>query len=171
MAKYFYDTDKKITQGGILKDPVIYSINTDLQPQEITLQYATIISQACDIQQSELDNNYLPNIMVLPMYILDVFKSGEHLQNCGYQVKQRTFGTGEIPKLIKNSEFSRYHFLPKGEHLLHDVVIDFKHYYTLPKNLIINQYQGRYIATIDYLYRELLSQRFCNYLGRIGLPA
>lgn len=171
MSKYLYDINKNITQGGILEGLIIPIIGEENEIKQINLKYSTVISQACDIRQSDKDNNYLPNIMILPMYIVEAFQAGEHLKDCGYSVQQRKIDTKEIEKLKRNSEHNRYHYLSKGEiHMKHDVIIDFKHYFTIPKESVINQYQEKYIATIDYLYRELLSQRFCNYLGRIGLP-
>jgi len=172
MTKYFKDPDN-ITQGAILKDFIIFSMNEDGAIKEIKLPYCVIISQACDIKQSSNGNAFLPNIMILPLYILEVFKEGNHLKKCGYEdVGQRIFKEGrESEKLKGNEEFPRYFFLSKEEGLLeHDVVADFKHYYTIPKSLVINQFSVQYVATINYLHRELLSQRFCNYLGRIGLP-
>lgn len=106
------------------------------------------------------------------MYILESFKEGRHLMDCGYKIQPRSMNSGEIKKLKNNSELNRYHFLAKGdEYLFHDTIIDFKHYFTLSTELIMSVYHSKYIATVDYLYRELLSQRFCNYLNRIGLPS
>lgn len=169
---YTYNKNKELTQGGILKDlMVFYFSDSDKRIEQISLQYAVVVSQACDISQSDNDNGYLPNIMMLPMYALDSFQIGNHLQDCGYPIRQRNINAEEIRKLKENSHNNRYHFLPKDDaYLMHDLIIDFKHYYTLPKELIISQYKDKYVVTIDYLHRELLSQRFCNYLSRIALP-
>ena len=169
MAKYIKNL--QITQGAVVKDFLIISLDEEGEIKKITLPYCAIVSQACDIEQSNNNNGFLPNIMILPLYIFEIFKEGNHLEKCGYEdVKQRQFNSGDIKKLISNNE-PRYHFLPKQAGLLeHDVIADFKHYYTIPKGLVTNQFENKYVATIDSLYRERFSQRFCNYLGRIGLP-
>lgn len=174
-AKYF--KNPQVTQGAILANFIVFSMAEDDTAEsgaikEILLPYCVIVSQACDIEQSNNDTGFLPNIMILPLYTLDSFKDGEHLEKCGYSgIKQEPFGNKKIEKLVKNSEYSRYHFLQKeSEFIEHDIVADFKHYYTIPKGLVLNQFEKKYVSTINYLHRELLSQRFCNYLGRIGLP-
>lgn len=169
MAKYI--KNQQITQGAIIKDFNIISLD-GAGVKSIELPYCVIISQACDIDQSNYNNGFLPNIMVLPLYISEVFALGNHLKKCGYEdISQRSFSTKEIEKLKKNNEYQRYHFLSQEKGFIeNDVVADFKHYYTIPKGLVINQFQAKYVSTVDSLYKESLSQRFCNYLGRIGLP-
>lgn len=51
-----------------------------------------------------------------------------------------------------------------------EFVIDFKHFFTVPVDVVYKQRKTIYIATIGELYREELSQRFANFLSRIGLP-
>ncbi|MGD9153784.1 MAG: hypothetical protein PVG30_09100 [Gammaproteobacteria bacterium] len=173
MTAYYSKESSCITQGGILKDFNIYSVDSKGAVIKRNLDYVVIISQACDIIQSltsSNDNNYLPNIIVLPMYILALFKDGKHLEK-NYDIMQNTFGGKKIEKLEKNSECPRYHFLRGDERLeLHDTVIDFKHYYTIPIDMVIDQYQTKHIANINPLNSARLSQRFCNYLSRIAIP-
>ena len=49
-------------------------------------------------------------------------------------------------------------------------VIDFKHYFTVTVNYLNSIYEKKYVCSVDSLYRELISQRFSNFLARIGLP-
>lgn len=173
---YQIHSKERLEQGGVIENFDMYSIeniNGDTVPKRIKFQYVVVISQACDIEQclnSENGNNYLPNIMVLPMHIYELFKNGEHL-NGTYGMKQRNnFGKTDINHITCNQN-PRYHFLKKdNKHIKHDLIMDFKHYFTQPKDLLMEQYKTKYIATVNVLCRELLSQRFCNYLGRIGLP-
>lgn len=53
---------------------------------------------------------------------------------------------------------------------LPELVIDFKHYYAIPRDTLFRMYPEHYLVTINQLFRESLSQRFSNYLSRIGLP-
>jgi predicted metal-dependent hydrolase len=73
--------------------------------------------------------------------------------------------------LIKTNQNFRFHYI-RGEQNLQipESVIDFKHYYTVPRSVIYSNYRDHYLATINELFRELLSQRFANYLSRIGVP-
>lgn len=178
MNIYSKEENPSVTQGGIISEFRIpftgKEENLEL-PQEILVQYAVIISQACDIEQSiaakKNDNNWLPNIIILPMYVLETFQTGSHLQE-SYSILQRTFTGKEIEKLQQNHSELRYHFFQKDDKLIpYDTIIDFKHYYTIPKKLIIDQYPEKYIATINPLHKSLLTQRFCNYLSRIALPS
>lgn len=54
--------------------------------------------------------------------------------------------------------------------MIPELVIDFKHYYTIPTEEMYEAYKENYLASVEPLYREDLSQRFANYLSRIGLP-
>ncbi len=49
------------------------------------------------------------------------------------------------------------------------LIIDFKHYYTIPRN-ILYQNLDHYNVSITELHREQLSQRFAYYLSRVGTP-
>lgn len=70
-----------------------------------------------------------------------------------------------------NNEIPRYHFIRFPEKLgISESFIDFKHYFTLNINYLIEQKRDNFICRIDMPYRELISQRFSNYLSRIGLP-
>ena len=74
-------------------------------------------------------------------------------------------------KIVQNNQNPRYHFL-KGEKMYQvpNIVIDFKHYYTIPRDELYKNYKNHYIGSINELFREALSQRFAYYLSRIGLP-
>ncbi len=155
---YEYDVNKKITQGTILKE-----LEIDLSDEKrLTLSKSIIISQSCDIEHS-LNNFNLPSIMLLPMYECEFVIDGSYIEgNTMSPIQGNT-----KKKLLKDNELARFHYF--GENLkLKALVIDFKRYYTFEKNFILDQAQ-RYVATLVTLHRELLSQRFCNYLGRIGL--
>ena len=72
---------------------------------------------------------------------------------------------------IKNNQDPRYHFLRKDLDLqVPELVIDFKHYYTIPRDFLYEKIEHHYLGTMSELFREFLSQRFAFYLSRIGLP-
>lgn len=49
-------------------------------------------------------------------------------------------------------------------------MIDFKIYYSLPIEYLIQYYKQEYVATVNELFHERLSQRFADYFNRIALP-
>ena len=53
-----------------------------------------------------------------------------------------------------------------------EYVIDFKHYFTINVEQAIKykSNKDKFQFTLDKLFKESVSQRFANYLSRIGLP-
>jgi hypothetical protein len=72
---------------------------------------------------------------------------------------------------IKQNNNERYHYLPSYlDFQIPELLVDFKMYFTLPINVVFSGVNPFYLATINELFREKLSQRFSFYLSRIGLP-
>lgn len=163
----------RLCQGDILRD-LSFSIK-DLKygsnQKNIDLSFAVVLSQECDIEQdfdarkNEGDNDkFLPVILVCPAYLASPFCNGEHI--AGWEMQNLNIGD-----LRKNDKLKRYHYLYSDVDLsIPELVIDFKHFFTLPRNLLYDYRRVLYVATINELFREELSQRFSNYLSRIGLP-
>jgi len=177
---------ERICQGDILKDITLISVEDG---GKYTFSYAVILSQDCDIQTSKdtrvnekeqriLHNQFLPNILLVPAFLVDTLKKGSHLKEL-YNIFQRELGKNDIDNIKKNSKEPRYHYLPyfKGLYkrktfVVQELIIDFKIYFTISnaKDKVFTDYKSKYIATVNELYREALSQRFTNYIARIGLP-
>ena len=69
------------------------------------------------------------------------------------------------------NENKRYHYLNFAQDVeLVESVIDFKHYFTVTVNYLNSIREEKYVCSIESLYRELILQRFSNFLSRIGLP-
>lgn len=118
----------------------------------------------------EFSDNKLHTILVCPAYLLNDFEKGIHLQEMG--LKMSDFNSGKIKKLKKNDEFKRFHYLSEDRNLnIPELVVDFKHFYTIPRDIIYHQYNKSYLGSLNILFRENLSQRFSNFLSRIGLPS
>ena len=185
-----------VTQGSVFRDIDIAEISQgmDKARKVIKAEFVIVISQACDIEQATkvgaTDNAMLPNILLLPMYDFEKFLIGQHLQSNGvytsYNIDQQNIapllpdGASKekqekrqtlIKSFINNNEKTRYHyFRDSNECGLPQLIIDFKHYYAHETKSFATKYTGNYVITLQDLYRALLSQRFCNYLARIGLP-
>ena len=73
-----------------------------------------------------------------------------------------------IKKLMDN-EIPRFHYLKFPDADLPELIIDFKHFFSMNRNTLYNQMDKR-LCSIDVLFKEKISQRFSYYISRIGLP-
>lgn len=182
-SRYRFVRKKYICQGDIFRDIRLLldiKINTrkknpEVKQEIITIPYAVVMTQDCDLlsdfrnkqdQEAKNQDKHLHTILICPAYQEDQFFQGDHI----WGLKMRQFNSGEIKKLKNNEEFKRYHYLKKDENLaIPNLVIDFKNFFTIPTNKLYKQ-KSNYVATINELFREELSQRFASFLSRIGLP-
>ena len=178
---YIKHSEKRICQGDIYRD-ITYFLWTDIKKDyietvEIIVPYLIILTQECDLEQDfknhineELNDHdkYLQSILVSPAYLAEKLRHGIHLEEIG--LKMQTFNSKIWPN-VKNNQNPRYHYLSAEEKIkIPELVIDFKHYYTISRDFFYQNFQKHYIGTLDQLFRENLSQRFSYYLSRIGLP-
>ncbi len=181
-SRYVKRTIKRICQGDILRDiDVIDGYTKDasgeIEYDELTLPYIVVLTQDCDLDndfKNRSENNpdkhdkFLRTVLICPAYIAAEFKEGNHLEDL--KLKMERWDTKRF-KQIKEQNNARYHFLDADQKLqLPELVIDFKHYYAIPRDTLFRTYPEHYLVTINQLFREYLSQRFSNYLCRIGLP-
>lgn len=174
--RYRRNPNSRLYQGDILKDLtfVVGDASPDTEKDHVTLEYAVILSQDCDIEQDfnsrKKDGNndkYLRSLLVCPAYSLEKFALGEQIDNW----PMRSFKEKEVEKIKNNDEYKRYHYLAKfDEYIIPELVLDFKHFFTLPRDFLYSSKRRVYLASLSELFREELSQRFSGYLCRIGLP-
>lgn len=171
----------RFNQGDILKDinlVVPTSINTETEEvsiSRITLSYGVVVNQECDLEHDftcrsnptpKDYDKYLPNILILPAYLPDSFKRGEHRDNLVGNI----WSTDQMKRIKQNNEL-RFHFLDtEAKYQIPELIIDFKHVHTVNSDVIYSLINKIYLASISEIFRENLSQRYCNYLSRIGLP-
>lgn len=177
---------KRICQGDIYRDFTypnwIWEENTEegkkIKVQKRTLVYLIILTQDCDLEQDhtnhskekiEKQDKFLQSILICPAYLSEQLRAGIHLSDL--ELKMEKYNSRRW-NLIKRNNNCRYHFLPeKPDYNIPDLVIDFKHYYTIPRDTVYENINPTdYLGTINELFRESLSQRFAYYLSRIGLP-
>jgi hypothetical protein len=176
-----YDADR-IVQGDILSEVKFRDWDWDTKKNNVIiyekkLPYIVILSQDCDLEQdfkyrtTEVKNNdkILQSILVCPAYGWQEFIDGIHLKD--YKLKMEEISSTEQKKKIKQQQVPRFHYLEEdSEKQIPPLVIDFKHYYTLPVEFLRHIYKKHYAYSLEELFRESLSQRFSFYLSRIGLP-
>ena len=187
--------DGVIRQGDILRGIKFQYISLSLlSDAELKLgfpfPYAVILSQACDLKQHyknisikteaqkskteqvSNDDKILDTVLVCPAFASEQLLAGIHMGE-GRKMNDFDGPRGQekaIKKLKKNDDFNRYHYLESLPKTFPELVIDFKRFHTVPIDILEEYYKSSYLASLPELYRERLSQRFCNYLSRIGLP-
>ncbi len=181
-SRYVKRTVKRICQGDILRNiSVIDDYSRDssgvFEFEELTLPYIVVMTQDCDLE-SDFNNRsqsnpkthdkFLRTVLICPAYLSSDLRKGTHLEDL--ELKMEPYNSTRWNP-IKMQNNARYHFLELDQELqVPELVIDFKHYYAVPRNTLFNLYDENYLVTINHLFREFLSQRFSNYLSRIGLP-
>ena len=175
-SRYRKTKNSRFYQGDILKDLdfVFGDAARKTEKDRVQLEYAVILSQDCDIEHDFKnrkigldDDKNLKSLLVCPAYPIDKFALGTQIKE--WQMK--VFNSREMDKMMNNTEYKRYHYLPSLiEYSIPELVLDFKHFFTLPRDFLYKKRKQIYVASLNELFREELSQRFSNYLSRIGLP-
>lgn len=182
-SSFIRNTDpQRIHQGDLLSNVQIQisslNENKDIEVTDINFPYVVVLSQDCDLKQyfeankkarnEGLFNQYLPNVLIAPCYFNEDFKSGENLAFLNINQNRKS---SEQLKFIKQERDPRYHYIKANEVFnIPDLYIDFKIYYAIPPTNLFSNYNSSYVATINALFRERLTQRYSNYISRIGLP-
>lgn len=146
---------------------------------KIVFPNVIVLTQACDLQQ-DFDarkrtcgnqDKFLISVIVAPVYNFEEFRMGTHLDQLDMKMQEQgKRDKSKCDNIFKN-ETKRYHYLNFDDDIpLVESVIDFKHYFTVTVNYLSRIYDTNYVCSIESLYRELISQRFSNFLSRIGLP-
>jgi len=174
--------NKRINQGDIFKnieiieniyiDTNIDKKKSDLCVKKITFPFIICLNQDCDlnsdflVETDKLKDARLLHLAIAPVFIFEQFKSGKHWGDI-FNL------TESIPSkkvdFIKNNEIPRYHYLKFPDKNIPEFVIDFKHFFTINRDLLYNQIENR-VYSLEALFKEKISQRFSNYISRIGLP-
>ncbi len=174
----------RVSQGDIYKDIdfVEYILEKDgiVEFSRITFPYVVVLTQDCELQQDYayrkgqsdrfLQNKMLLSVLVAPLYNAEHLFNGEHLSELDIQTT-KIKKTGTEGKFILANTRPRYHYLDFPENVpIAKSVIDFKHYFSVNVEYLRKEKSKNFVCKISELYRESLSQRFANYLSRIGLP-
>ena len=175
----------RLQQGDILSDVTyieyVEEENGEITVSEIVFPLVMVLTQDCDLtwdydsRNKEVHNNhdkYLFSVIVVPVYNYEHFIKGEHLSDLGQKMHQISSNVTKTDnKNLKNNENPRYHYLEFDNDVpIVNSVIDFKHYFTVNVEKLRIHKEGHFICSVSELFRERISQRFANYLSRIGLP-
>lgn len=184
MIKIDSTQQRRISQGGIFSD-VEYIESADekegiIEVNKIVFPRIIILTQDCDLEhdfvnreeETDNDDKILLSAIVAPLYNVEHVYNGEHLEYLGRKmriIERRPKKTEN--KYLKQNQISRYHYLefPEDANIVPSV-IDFKHYFTVNLLYLMAIKDTNFVCKVGKLYRERISQRFANFLARIGLP-
>ncbi len=178
--------DSRVHQGDILHNLPFYETYTEkagrFELSILDVPYALVLTQECDLenyakeplcgkkpksQGKEFRDKYLVSLLCAPLYTAQHVFEGTHLSELGLESDRKN---SDQRAYIKQNRDPRYHYINfvKGAGLV-AMVVDFKHYFTVSLPTLEANLQQRRICSLKSLYRELVSQRFSNFLSRIGL--
>ena len=176
--------EERILQGDIIRD-VEYIESASEEAGVITITKVVfplviVLTQDCDLvwdyvarkgTANSNDKNLL-SIIIAPLYNYEQLKQGTHLMELGLQMRKFHSDPKKTEnKLLCQNETPRYHFIEFDETFpVVNQVVDFKHYFTVNLEYLQTLKNSNYVCSVNPLYRERISQRFANYLARIGLP-
>lgn len=187
ITKVYRETTGVINQCDVFRNvefvEYVKEVDNVIEVSKIVFPLAIVLTQACDLQQDhdarkkssesqeENQDKFLISVIVAPIYNFEDFRQGIHLEQLGLRMGAQGARKKSLCANIIKNENKRYHYLNFGDQVdIVESVIDFKHYFTVTVNYLTSIYETNYICSIDSLYRELISQRFSNFLSRIGLP-
>ena len=169
---------KRLAQGDIFQDiEIIENVEADksvVTVQKISFPFVICLNQECDLETDFWNNgevlcdNNLLHIAIAPVFIFEHFLSGTHWGGIFSNNRPQKRKDTTIRKIIDN-EIPRYHFLNFSDKDIPDLIIDFKHFFSVYKKVIYDQIDKRY-CSLDDLFKEKINQRFSYYISRIGLP-
>lgn len=133
-------------------------------------------------QKKSNDGNLLFTAIVAPLYNYEHFIKGQHLSNLGLNMriwpegkkKEKNGKKEELPterRFLHQNETQRYHYIKFPDNVPIVVsVIDFKHYFAVTIEELEEHKATHSVYSVPALQREQITQRFANFLARIGLP-
>ena len=175
---------ERIKQGDIISDveyiEYIDVENGVIRASKINFPLVIVLTQDCDLtwdydsrtNGKGNQDKYLFSVIVAPLYNYEHFIAGEHLSELGQKMQTISPKPDRTDnKNLRNNETPRYHYLEFDETVpIVNSVIDFKHYFSVSVTRLQQHKKDHYICSVSELFRERISQRFANYLSRIGLP-
>jgi len=172
----------RISQCDIFHDITIVEnlnvVGAEVELRTINFPYVICLNQDCDLNSDNRDkvrnpegnkNCRLLHLIVAPLFVFDSFLEGTHWGDLFDPVASINIKKTEGKKIM-NNEDPRYHYLHFNEESkLPDMVIDFKHFFTISTEQMYDNL-GKRVCSVEKLYREKICQRFAFFQSRIGLP-
>jgi hypothetical protein len=175
----------RVCQGDIITNVefVEYAIEKSGQMEisKIIFPYVYVLTQDCDLEQehsnrininAQNQDKHLISVIVAPLYNLEQVYDGVHLEDIGLKMQTITRKMDKSEnRVLRQNNNPRYHYLEFPDDIsIPNSVIDFKHYFTVNNNLLLERKKDCFACKVSELYREHISHRFSFFLSRIGLP-
>lgn len=181
-AKIKSNPELRINQCDIFHDiEIVENIEESKDAIKVTyLHFPLVIclNQDCDLNSDIRDKGKngsnkdcrLLHLTIAPLFNYDTFKDGEHWGDI-FQIGEKYSKSKTKTQKIMNNEDPRFHYLhfEDDNPILPDLIIDFKHIYTLSTEYLYSNIDKR-VCSVSELYREKISQRYAYFISRIGLP-
>ena len=178
-AKRSKSLKDRIRQGDIFEDLEIIEsievIQSKVILKKIVFPYAICLNQECDLETDFITNGKkncdknLIHIAIAPAFIFEQFLTGKHWDEIFIKESEALARTSTSATKITNNEIPRYHYLKFPDKDMPELILDFKHFFTINRSEIYRNIDKR-ICSLDDLFRESINQRFSSYISRIGLP-
>ena len=167
---------ERISQGDIFSNiEIIENLEVKgnkLIVNKIGFPFVVCLNQECDLQSDYIEtknrDRKLLHLAIAPAFNFEQFLSGSHWGDI-FDQGQGGKRKDTAIKAIMDNQTPRYHYLKFPEEDKPELIVDFKHFFTVNRDFLYKQLDKR-LFSLDDLFRESLSQRFCNYVSRIGLP-
>lgn len=174
--------EQRISQCDIFHDIEVVEY-IDEKPEGVEIHYlhlplVIVLNQDCDLNSDDRDKHKdnsnkdcrLLHIVVAPLFNIDDFKVGKHWGGI-FDIGESYNPKKSLYQKLVNNEYPRFHYLEFDEDFktLPNLVVDFKHFFTVSTGYLYNNIDKR-VCTLGDLYREKVSQRFAYFISRIGLP-
>jgi len=152
----------RISQGDIFEDvKIIENIEIEksiIRVKEISFPYVVCLNQECDLEndfknnnKKQCDNNLL-HIAIAPAFIFEQYLSGSHWGEI-FSNNEPQKRKSSIIKKITDNEIPRYHYLSFPDKEMPELIIDFKHFFTINREVLYKQIEKR-LCSLDDLFRE-----------------
>lgn len=172
----------QVEQGDIIRGASFLEYFAErgdiLELSRIEFPYVVVLSQSCDLEGDHKrrygrprwsPGKFILSVLVAPLYTAEDFFAGQHLVDIGLELEPKNRRRGE-GKLIQDNEIPRYHYLelPDDLPMPSEVVVDFKQFFTVNAEYLTRHKKANFVGKLQPLYRERVTQRFSEYLARIG---
>ncbi len=176
-AKKTVEQLPRVRQGDIFCDILVTEnieiSGSQLFKDELFFPYVVCLNQECDLNNdfnnSERNrDSSLLHLAIAPAFIFEQYLTGSHWGKIFSNGPTGKRSDTKIKAIIDN-EIPRYHYLKFLEPDMPELIIDFKHFFSINRNYLYKQIDKR-LCSVDDLFREKINQRFSYYISRIGLP-
>ena len=177
-AKSSKNLSKRVCQGDIFTKVEIIEnlkiVGNKIQVEKLFFPFVVCLNQECDLEidfnsREKNKDSKLLHIAIAPAFNFEDFLTGNHWGGKIFDSNNPSKRDQSRIKTIMDNETPRYHYLNFNEPNMPELIVDFKHFFTIKRDVLYNEIDNR-LCSLDDLFKEKLSQRFSNFISRIGLP-